>query len=197
MMELRRRKGLPAYDDEELSRRYPMTPDDCKALAAFEKALRASAALTTAFWIGLAALVGNVPLWAAALGLHGRSVDPAPLTRLLWLFASVLGITMGVLFLRTGAARISRIRLGIVLEATPWCALALAAFFGGTAAWYCVRMYSDLDNWLGGVAIFSVTADAVAFLATGIAGVQLQRALTKIRPPEIAHRLTEALKYLA
>src|ERR1035438_10344839 len=47
-----RRKGGPAYNQEELNRRYPMTDDDWKALAAFEKALHASAALTTAFWIG-------------------------------------------------------------------------------------------------------------------------------------------------
>jgi hypothetical protein len=34
-------------------------------------------------------------------------------------------------------------------------------------------------------------------VATTIAGVHVAGALPKIRPPEIAHRLTEALKYLA
>jgi DNA-directed RNA polymerase subunit RPC12/RpoP len=198
MMELRRRKGRAAYDADELSRRYPMTEDDWKALAAFEEALHASAALTTAYWIGLGALIGNVSLWVAALDLLHRTGDPFPPKLLSWLLASALGITVGVMFLRTGAARMSRIMLGVVLEILPWSALALAALFGATAAWYFVRMESgNLDDWLGGAAIFSVTADLLACLASCVAGVRAWIALRKIRPPEIAHRLIEALKYLA
>ena len=174
-----------------------MTPDDWKALAAFEKALYASAALTTAFWIGLAALAGNVLLWAAALGFHRHTIEPVPPARLLWILASAVGIILGVMLLRVGADRISRITLGIVLEILPWCTLALAALFGGTAVWYFVRMESgNTDEWLGGAAIFSVTADALACLASCVASVHAWIALRKIRPPEIAHRLIEALKYL-
>jgi DNA-directed RNA polymerase subunit RPC12/RpoP len=198
MMELRRRKGKPAYDDEELSRRYPMTEDDWKALAAFEQVLYASAALTTAFWFGLAALFGNMFFWHEALGFQRQTSDNVTLGRLLSVLASALAIPLGVFFLRAGAARLSRVRFGLVLAALPWCTLALSALFAGTALWYFTRMVSgDFGDRLGGLVVFVIAADAVAFLATAVAGIHAWIALTKIRPPEIAHRLIEALKYLA
>lgn len=199
MLELRRRKGGPAYDQEELNRRYPMTEDDWKALAAFEQALFAAEALSMASWIGLAALGGNLLLWYGILGLaRWETTEPPSPLRLLGVVASALAIPAGIIFLRAGAARLSRITLGALLGAVPWCALALSALFGATAVWYSVRMFSGgTDDLLGGFAGVCVTADAIAFLASFVAAVRAWIALRKLRPPEIAHRLIEALKYLA
>jgi hypothetical protein len=196
MLALRRRKGGPAYDQEELNRRYPMTDDDWRALAAFEKALHASAALTTAFWFGLMALAGNTVLWYGALGFHRSAAEQVPPMRLLWVLSSGVTIIVGVTSLHVGAKRLGRIMLGAFLSTLPWLTLGLSALFGGTAVWSVNRMFSgDLGDWPP--AIVAVAANGVAFLATCAAAIRVWRALPKLRPPEIAHRLTEALKYLA
>ena len=79
----------------------------------------------------------------------------------------------------------------------PWCTLALAVVFGATVVWNFSLFSGNVGAWIGGAAALSVVPNVLAFAATGVAAVQLFGALPRIRPPEIAHRLTEALKYLA
>jgi DNA-directed RNA polymerase subunit RPC12/RpoP len=199
MMALRRRKGGPAYDQEELNRRYPMTEDDWKALAAFEKALDASAALTTAFWIGLTAFAANALLWAGMLGFNRSTIEEVSPARFFSIVATALAIGAGVTCIRAGTERLSRIMLGGMLAILPWCTLAMALVFGGTAAWNLIRMFSGefRDDWLWLAAGLGAASSLLALVATSVAAVHVFGTLPKIRPPEIAHRLTEALKYLA
>ncbi|HZZ80871.1 MAG TPA: hypothetical protein VFE62_20380 [Gemmataceae bacterium] len=194
MMALRRRGGKPAYDQDELNQRYPMTDDDWKALAAFEKALHASVSLTNACWIGTMGLLANAMIWWILV--DGTNNHPVWL-RWTVLFSAGVMLVAGIC-VYCGIERMRRIVLDEFLLWVPTCSLALSATF---ALWIgidllivCTGSTYHGDAPAAGVGL---VGNLMALIAVSIAGLRSSQALTLVKPPEIAHRLVEALKYLA
>jgi hypothetical protein len=196
MLALRRRQGRD-FDEEEFSRRYPMTDDDWKALAAFEKALAASASVSTAFWIGLLALAGNIFHWFVIVDAASSRNAQLPLARALAMTTGAACIGLCIACLRLGVKRLSRVVVGDVLEILPYAALTLALLFIGISTWDVVGWCSG-ESVTGamGFVVISGVYNAVACLAALVATVRSFRAVSSLRPPEVSHRLIEALKYL-
>jgi hypothetical protein len=194
MMALRRQQGRD-FDADDFNRRYPMTEDDWKALAAFETGLHASVSLDTAFWLGLAALIANcLVAGLALLSQRGASLSAGGLGAML---GAGLMSTLGVIGVHAGIERLRRVMLDKVMLWVPTCMVALiivfclsgVAIFKGLSAGY-------FEALAGLVALLGLGCNGAAVLATAVAGVRVRSALTGLRPPEISHRLVEALKYL-
>jgi hypothetical protein len=195
MMALRRqREGKPAYDLDELNQRFPMTDDDWKALAAFEKALDASVSLTSAFWIGLMAMAANALVWSLMLGTGSQA---PPTWQLLAIAFSAGAMILGGICVYLGIGRLQRIVLDELLLWVPTSSLVLGVTF---ALWVGIDLLVVCtgSSYQGDApaAVVGVAGNLMAMIAIAIAGIQASRALTQVRPPEISHRLVEALKYL-
>ena len=191
MLALRQRRD---YDRDDLGRRFEMTDDDWTALAAFEKVMRGSAELTTAFWIGSVTLLMNVIVWASTLATQG--LRDSGEGRLLAAVVSAMVIGVGLPCLYFGRQKLRRLEFGDLLEMLPWYAFGLGAAFGVNAVLDFQHLFGGRSAEMPPVNIFSIAANGIACLAACSAAVFVWVAIRKVRPPEIAHRLTEALKYL-
>jgi hypothetical protein len=175
-----------------------MTEDDWKALAAFEQVLRAVGVLTTLIWIGGVALAMNALTWIGMFRNHRASMNEAVAGEQLVIVATGLAMAAGLAYSVAGKARLRQIGGGELLDLLPWCLTALTLVFGATAVRIGARLFDGQSrDSLGEAALLVVACNIVACVASGHAAVLAWFAVRSVRPPEIAHRLTDALKYLA
>jgi hypothetical protein len=195
MIALHQRKGHDA-DANDYASRYPMTEDDWKALSAFESILLAVISLRITLVVGAAALVVNLLVWTASVQPTGehRGVEMVrPLTR------AGTPILLGVFFLLIylGCQALRRIKLGTVAPFVPWAAVGVALVVGGNALLDLLTIFgSRQEQTLGFLIFLSVPFNVIAAFDSGKSAWRVGRSLDQVSPPEISHRLTEALKYL-
>ena len=192
MIAMRRQKGLD-YDD--LEAKYQMTPDDWRALDAYESALRAAYSLHTTIALGLFALAANA---GNAVIVMNDSLTVRSRGRLEWVTACVaffLVLCLTVLFLGSRGLRKGRAN-GIVDFLPAAMSVALLIYLSAAA---CIFFWVLLGQDNGGLAAFAIMSLGANFTAIGDLGrmlLQVNRALKQIEPPEITNRIVEALKYL-
>ena len=196
MMALRR-KGGAKYDADDFNRKYEMTDDDWRALSAFEAVLLATVPLRLTVWLGAAAICANVVVLVAAITSPERvaGTDPGWLgTRAVLtvvLFACCFLVSMG-------AHALQRIELGALTVSLPGLLLLGVAMFLGCLALSVLHRPSYYrDDLLMWTTFLSIPLNLIAALDMAKGIWRACRALWLVRPPEISHRLIEALKYLA
>jgi hypothetical protein len=195
MMALRRGRG--ASGDADFDIRQQMTPDDWKALSAFESVLATVVALKMSFIYGVIAFIGNVFVWLAD-AYEMPTWPESPHYRLLGRIAGFVILGFGLFLLLEGRDRLSALRLGPVISLLPWCTLTVGMVFALNAVlnlllWFTSRYPSSS---LIGCVILSVPFNLIAAVDLGRVSSQLVGSLRKVRPPEILRRLTDALEYL-
>jgi hypothetical protein len=186
MMALKRRKG-PAYDADD--RKFEMTEDDWKALAAFEAMLRAAGSVRTAVMVSGFALAVNLPM----LGVSSYGFERHP--EVLGYFVrvavgAVIALLVCLLVLLVGSRAVEKARPRGLVDFVPGTA--------GCAALICVAAaafsyFNVLESFFA-VANLAANGTAIALLVQ--AARRVSGALQQIEPPEITNRIQEALKYL-
>ena len=187
-----RRKGR-SYDADDLPAKYEMTPDDWKALEAFESLLHAVFALRTSIVVGGIALAAGLPFLAT---LTESAVGRDTVERSALVGAIVLLACLTVFFLASLALQQASGN-GIVdwLAGAAGCAVLI--YIGGVAF---AGYHLAADRHEGSPAFFAMVSIAFNLIAIfDLARMLLKvfRALKQLEPPEISSRLVEALKYLS
>jgi hypothetical protein len=202
MLALRAQQRGLAYDDIDLDVRQHMTDDDWKALAAFEKLIDSVITLRSALWYGCAALAATLICWVLGVGpLDWERKTNVDYDRLLILVESLsmLGgvLTMasfGLMYL--GSTELCHMRLGLMVSLLAWAALVAMLVFAVYIGFSLFLMFGSHQVTPRFISLLSVPFNLVAAIMAGLAAVRVIRSLHQVRPPEILHRLTEAMKYL-
>ncbi len=172
-----------------------MTADDWTALAAFEKVLYAIAALQTSLWVGIATATSTLLL--ALVAAQGSS-EGTSLSRDLFVIATAVFFSAGFLCMETGRRRFKRLQIGAAVELAAWASLAVALAFTMNPALALLRCYGERYGPAPSDVVLACAAPLylTAAIAATIASVRVRRALNRVSPSAILHRLTEALQYL-
>jgi hypothetical protein len=185
MLALREGRGPRWKDDREL--RDQMTPDDWKALDAFETVLIACASLSRSIWFVMIAALVTV-LFPVALDLERYFAVCAVLT------PSVFGI--GCLLMNMSRWRLRRLQSGVLVGLAKWAALGIALwFFVYLALSLPIR---DRDRyepaWI--LMVFAATLQGIAAVSAVNSILWVRRAQEQLGPPAILQRLRAALVHL-
>jgi hypothetical protein len=192
MMALHRQKGAD-FDADDYASRYPMTDDDWKALSAFESVLLAVVSLRTTLVVAAVALVMNLLVWAVAASPDAKVQVGLPISRLGTLV--VLGLCFLAIYL--GSQGLKRIKLDLLAHLLPWSASAVTLVIAGNALLNVMAIYHDQQEQSLGFLVFaSIPFNVIAAFDSGKSAWRVGRSLDEVSPPEIASRLTEALRYL-
>ena len=195
MLALRRQQGAE-FDADDFARRYPMTDDDWKALAAFESVLWSVVSLRTTVMLAAAALVVNLIISMTSASpdrQHAAVADLRSLVQYVSLFI-VAGLIALIYF---GSQALQRIQLHALAACLPWATIGIALVVGASAILDLMVMLGERGPGSAGAAIiFSLPFNGVAAFASSKSAWSVGRSLDEVSPPEISHRLTEALKYL-
>jgi hypothetical protein len=192
MLAVRAGRG-PAWPDDR-ALRAEMTPDDWRALAAFEKVVAAVHWLQLSLRAGVAVAVVAVLLCVA--GVQGRgSESEAFQSRLIAQLAALALLGPAFLLMAVGWRRLARLRIGTLVQLASWAVFGVALVFAVSAAVTLRTLLDDRYHQRGPELLATPFQLSTAVLA-GLTGLWVRRALKQVRPPEILGRLVEALSYL-
>jgi hypothetical protein len=188
MMALRRQQGA-AFDADDFAARYPMTDDDWKALSAFESVLWSVVSLRTTVMLGALAVLVNLIVLGASIS-QGRGIGVDMSIQFLSLFV-VAGL---IVLVYMGSRALERIRLHALATFLPWVAFGVAL----VVLFNAVLDLGALQDRVTPAFPLLIAIPINLFVAfdSGRSAWRVDRSLNAVSPPEISHRLTEALKYL-
>jgi hypothetical protein len=192
MMALHRQKGAE-YDKDDYASRYPMTEDDWRALSAFESVLLSVVSLRTTLVVGAVALVVNLLVWLTTAEENLEVQAGGPISRI------GTPVVMGLCFLAIylGSQTLRRIKLDWLANLLPWSALAVMLVVVGNTLLNVLAIYQQHQaQSLGFLVVASIPFNVIAAFDSGRSAWLVGRSLDEVNPPEIASRLTEALRYL-
>jgi len=190
MIALRKRQGAN-YDAADYARRYEMTDDDWKALDAFESVLHAVVSLRISTVVGGIVLAINLlQVFAFDDAQSVRGFHPA-IDVLMLLF---LGACIVIQF--QGTSALARVQVGWFYELlVPALFIAVLLFLINAGVNGYLAFYSDLPN-VGFWGFAGLLFNSIALLDLSRTFLRANSALRQIAPPEISHRLADALRYL-
>ena len=190
MIALRRqRAGIDPGDIHQ----FEMTDDDWKALAAFEKVLRAGVSLRTsllvlAVTLGLNLLVGAMD-FSQPHGSRGENALGS------LGIAGTLAACWGLIL--SGSKSLAKIRRDLVVDVLFWAIVAAILILGFVTTMRVLPLKGQSDgNGYSLVMLASIVANGIAMFDLVWTGIRVWRALSEIEPPEITSRLVEALSFL-
>jgi hypothetical protein len=179
---------------DALDRHAEMTADDWQALAAFEKVVRAAVGLKTSLVCGVIALVLTVPSWLAIE--QDNATTPFSLGRLGSRVATAVLLIAAFFLLDEGRRRLERLQLGAVVGLAAWIALGVSLVFAVNLLLILPRLAAAGDPSLVVLLVLAIPFQLIAAFDAGKTSLWVRRSLRAVRPPDILHRLTEALRYL-
>ncbi len=190
MLALRRQNGR--YDDADgLDVRAQMTPDDWKALDAYESVLRASFGLRTSLIVGAIPLALNLLFFGILFfGWTRPHLSRGELGAIPLIATFVLLLCYPVLLL--GSWKLQIIRKNFLFDYLLVITCCAALAFGLITAIEFVWFGVNLAFFVG----IGASANLIAAFNFGKTAFRIFRALQQIEPPEITNRLSEALMYL-
>jgi hypothetical protein len=194
MLALRRQQGTD-FDADDFARRYPMTDDDWKALSAFESVLRSVVSLRTSLGLGAAALAVNLLILATIMS-KDREQTGLDGIRFLTHLSSLFIVGGLIAFIYVGSEALRRIRLHSLATLLPWAACGIALVVVANAVTDFMAMAGGGTSEHEFAAVLGITINMVAAFDSSRSAWRVGRSLDEVSPPEISHRLTEALKYL-
>ena len=194
MMALKRRQGYD-YDARDFGSNHEMTDDDWKALDAFALVVRAGYQLRTALIFCVVGIAINLIVVAGILALPGLPEGYAQL-RAVSNFGSAPVLAIGLFVIYFGGLSFCNLRAGLLAQGLPWAMLMLTMVFGSIASINALTVFGEPNADLACFVLLSVPLNVLGALSAGIACWRVISAQDGVRPPEILHRLTEALKYL-
>jgi hypothetical protein len=190
MIALRRQN----QDVDDHDAKLQMTPDDWRALDAYEHALIASYSLRTSVIVSGVAALSAVPLALLAM----RRPDPNALDlsgRIAFAGLMLLGACCVVIYLGSKALR--KVRVQGVLEFLFWALAIGMAVFASLAVFGVAQVtsmrYSGEDAF---AAVLCIPFNGIALFDLARSSLRARAALKEIIAPEITNRLVEALKYV-
>ena len=195
MIALRRQQGVN-FDKEEMARRYPLSEDDMRALSAFESVLYAAISCRTTLIVGALGFVVNGFLWWIFLP-SAESATALMRSRALGQGALLLALFACCPLVYVGNRALERIRLDYWATLLPWAAFGIA-LVGGGGVMLNVLAIADQSHqtWMGCAAVLSLPFNVLILLDSAKSAWRSGQSLGEISPPEISHRLIEALRYL-
>jgi hypothetical protein len=190
MIAVRRQQGSH-FTPDDLAARYPMTDDDWKALSAFESVLVAVVSLHTTLAIGAVTVLVNLLAFAASL----EQTQPTNRPFSHAVVVVILGTCFLVIYL--GSQTLRRIKLDALANLLPWSASCVALVVGTAALLDVMTIFHERQEQTLGFMVFaSIPFNLIAAVDSGKSAWRVGRSLDQVSPPEISHRLTEALRYL-
>jgi hypothetical protein len=187
MMALRRQQGA-AFDADDFAECFPMTDDDWKALSAFESVLYSVMALRTTVVLGALAILINLIVCGASI-FQGKTLGD-PLIQLISLFV----IAGQIVLIYVGCKALERVRLNALATSLPWIAfgVTLVVLFNAF-----LELGALGDRVTPALALLvAIPINLLAAFDSGRSVLRVGNSLEQVSPPEISHRLAEALKYL-
>ncbi|MBI2807402.1 MAG: hypothetical protein HYX68_20665 [Planctomycetes bacterium] len=197
MMALRRRRGVPGYDDVDNRSKYEMTDDDWRALDAFEVVLRAGYRLRMALILGGAGAVLNLAVLLAMVAAFGEvDLGVYAKTRALGNLGSFLCLFAGLALIWIAGGKFSRLQRDRFTIGLPWMTLVIGLLLAGNVGLNLMTFTGLADGRVVVLMLAGAGICALATFATLGAFFAIVTAQARVEPPEIHHRLTEAMKYL-
>jgi membrane-associated HD superfamily phosphohydrolase len=170
-----------------------MTEDDWKALSAFERVVDSVSLLRTTLMLGMMALLVNVIVWLAWLP---ESSKRPLLVQLMPITLAVLCVCFIAIFF--GNRTLLRIQRNAPALLLPWLALAVAIVAGGITIMNVQAILDLSASWPFALwYLAAVPLNGFVALHSSRSMWCVSQSLEGISPPEISHRLIEALRYLA
>jgi hypothetical protein len=192
MIALRKRQGAN-YDASDFARRYEMTDDDWKALDAFESVLYAVAALRISTVVGIVVLLINLAQVFLANDTPMQSERGWHPAMNVFMLAG-LAACMFTQF--QGAAALGRVQVDWYYEMLIPAMMVAVLLFLISAGMNGYLMYHGLSPKTSFVSFIGLLFNSIALFEMGRSFLHARTALRQIAPPEISHRLSEALRYL-
>jgi hypothetical protein len=194
MLALRKRQGAN-YDARDFAHRYEMTDDDWKALDAFESVLYAVAALRLSTVVcGIIVAINVVLLIMVPEQRWDHTRHSMHILHVIMLVC--MG---GCIFTQLeGARALERVQVDWLFYKLLLPVLIFAAlcfFFRASMNVHSIN-YGDSEQMVFGN-FAGLLFNGFALFDLGRSFLQARAALRQLAPPEISHRLSEALRYLA
>jgi hypothetical protein len=188
MLAIREGHGSRWKDDHGL--RKEMTAIDWKALDAFERVLNATAAVKTSLWFGAFVACLTVLLWSL------DTSSPALLVLYMRL-GTLVSFNAGLAIMAVGGWRLRRVRLGTIVDLTPWATFGVAVVFLGNAVLsMLIAVKTPYTASIAGLALPAIPFQVLAACSAVWASWLIQRALPRVRPADIQSRLVDAIDFL-
>jgi hypothetical protein len=190
MIAVRRQQGS-LFTSEDVATRCLMTDDDWKALSAFESVLVAVVSLHTTLAIGAVTLLVNL------LAVMASLEQSQPTNRSFSHAVTVIILGACFLVIYVGSQTLRRIKLDVLANLLPWSASCVTLLVGGAALLDIMTIFHEhQEQTLGFMVFASIPFNLIAAVDSGKSAWRVGRSLDQVSPPEISHRLTEALRYL-
>jgi hypothetical protein len=189
MIAMRRQQGRHQEADD-LAAKLEMTPDDWKALDAYECVLTAAYSLRTSVMVAGFAVLLQLPRLALSSGEESQRLEIYTVLAI----AAIAGC-LGLLWI--GSVSLQHVHQTTLVRQLTIVILVAGVLFALLAIANIIKFPHLRSSDSGPFwTILSIPFAFISLFDLGRSGVRTHRALEQTRPPEITNRLTDALKYL-